>query len=368
MTTIYDIARRAHVSIATVSKVLSGRPYVSAKTRARVLDVVSELNYVPNAAARTLASERTGVIGVVITYDPHGLFSDPNLLQILYGIDTQVNHHDYALLLSTARSAEDRNSAFRRLLGARRVDGVLVDTGRDDEGVDLLVEQGYPCVVLGYTSLDLPYVHPDDYRGACLLTEHLLKLGHSRIGVIDGPSPSSLAMQARLRGHQDMLTEWGVPVVPEYKVYGTFHSVSGYAGAGELMKLDPPPTAIFAFNDRMALGAIQWLREHGDRVPEDISVAGFDDIAGAEQFDPPLTTIRQIPRDTGQRAASILFDLIAEQQIEQREVVLPVHLVERRSTAPSVGRALQSRVHLHSCAPSGCRWSGWRWVQPSTSS
>jgi DNA-binding LacI/PurR family transcriptional regulator len=336
MTTIYDIAKRAHVSIATVSKVLSGRPYVSTKTRRRVLDVVAELNYVPNAAARTLAGERTGVIGVVITYDPHDLFADPNLLQILYGIDTEVTHHDYALLLSTARSAEDRHSAFKRLLGARRVDGVLVDTGHDDEGVDLLVEQGYPCVVVGYSSLDLPSVHPDDYTGAGLLTEHLLKLGHRRIGVIDGPSPSSLAMQTRLRGHQEMLAAWGVPVVAEYRVHGTFRSASGFTGAKALMDLDPRPTAIFAFNDRMAFGAIQWLREHGYRVPEDISVAGFDDIASAEHLEPPLTTVRQSPMVTGQRAASILFDLIGQQQIEEREVVLPVYLVERRSTAQAI--------------------------------
>lgn len=340
MATIYDIAKRAHVSIATVSKVLSGRPYVSAKTRARVMDVVAELNYVPNAAARSLAGERTGVIGVVITYDPHDLFADPNLLQILYGIDTQVTQQDYALLLSTARSAEDRSSAFRRLLGARRVDGVLVDTGHDDEGVDLLVEVGYPCVVLGYTSLDLPCVHPDDYTGARLLTEHLLMLGHRRIGIIDGPSPSSLAMQARLRGHQDMLAAWEIPAAVEYKVHGTFHAASGYAGAETLMNQDPPPTAIFAFNDRMAFGAIQWLREHGHRVPEDVSVAGFDDIASAGQFDPPLTTVRQTPQVTGQRAASILFDLLAQRPIEQREVVLPIQLIERRSTAPTSGASL----------------------------
>jgi DNA-binding LacI/PurR family transcriptional regulator len=334
MTTIYDIAQRAHVSIATVSKVLSGRPYVSAKTRARVMDVVAELNYVPNAAARTLAGERTGVVGVVITYDPHDLFADPNLLQILYGIDTQVTQQDYALLLSTARSAEDRSSAFRRLLGARRVDGVLVDTGHDDEGVDLLVEEGYPCVVIGYTSLALPCVHPDDYTGARLLTEHLLSLGHRHIGIIDGPSPSSLAMQARLRGHQDLLAERDIPATPNYKVYGNFRAASGYAGAEALMNQDAPPTAIFAFNDRMAFGAIQWLREHGYRVPEDVSVAGFDDIASAGQFDPPLTTVRQTPQLTGQRAASILFELLAQQPIEQKEVVLPVQLIERRSTAP----------------------------------
>lgn len=332
--TIYDVAKHAGVSIATVSKVLSGRPYVSEKTRQRVLDSVAALHYVPSVVARGLATNRTNMIGLVITYDPHDLFADPNLLQLLYGVDTAVTERDYALLLSTARTADDRLSAYRRLLHAYRVDGVLVETGLGEEGVSQLVDSGYPCAIVGYTSLGLPCTHPDDYTGARLLTAHLLELGHRRIGIITGPD--SLAVTARFRGHCDALAEFGLPALPELCVPGTYRPESGYEGTAQLMKLDPPPTAIFAFNDRMAFGAIQWLRKHGYRVPEDLSVAGFDDIASAAQFDPPLTTVRQTPSMIGHRAVELLCEQIDGGGSVPREVVLPVELICRQSTAPAL--------------------------------
>lgn len=341
MPTIYDVARHAGVSIATVSKVLSGRRYVSDQTRQRVLASVETLQYQPNALARGLASDRTNLIGLVINYDPHDLFADPNLLNVLYGIDAEVSEHDFALLLSTARSAGDRFSAYRRLLEGYRVDGVLVETGQGEEGIELLVQRGYPCVAVGYSTHDLPCVHPDDYRGGRLIAQHLLELGHRQFGVISGPAFNPPAMLARMQGFVDVLTEVGLSFDPQRVSYGNFRVDSGYRAAAELMQLDPLPTALFAFNDRMAFGAIQWLHAHGCEVPGDqhtdgkpcVSVAGFDDVADAAHYSPALTTIHFSSIDIGRRAAGMLFKLLSGAPEIEREITMPVELVRRNSTS-----------------------------------
>jgi DNA-binding LacI/PurR family transcriptional regulator len=274
------------------------------------------------------------MIGIVLSYDPDEVFADPNLLQAIHGVDVEITQRDYVLLLSCASSANDRVSAFRRLLGGYRVDGVIVESGLGEEGISLLAERGYPCVVVGHTENGLPCVHPDDYGGARCVTEHLLALGHQRVGIINAPGTHSLAGEARLGGHLDALATAGLAFKRELVTQGTWRAESGYAGAAQLMGLAPPPTAIFAFNDRMAFGAIRWLREHGYRVPGDVSVAGFDDIESAAQFTPPLTTVRQQPTEIGKRAAQMLFELIAEEEKRERTTVLPTELIVRRSTAP----------------------------------
>jgi DNA-binding LacI/PurR family transcriptional regulator len=335
LTTIYDVAEHAGVSIATVSKVLSGRPYVSGATRERVLQSVNALGYVPSVAAQSLAGSRTNMIAVVIGYDPHDLFADPNLMQALHGIDSEITDRDFAMLLSCAQPGADHLSAFRRLLGGYRVDGVIVESGLGDEGVHLLMQRNYPCVIMGYSPLGLPCVHPDDYGGAQVAIRHLLELGHRRIGLIGGPPSNSYATQERLRGCQSALEQAGIAFDESLLTYGSWRAESGYEGAKQLMTLDPPPTALFGLNDRQALGAIRWLREHGYRVPEEVSVVGFDDIESAALWEPTLTTIRQSPFAIGQRAASMLFALIEDQELETRQVILSTELVVRQSTAPA---------------------------------
>jgi DNA-binding LacI/PurR family transcriptional regulator len=332
MSTIYDVAKHAGVSIATVSKVLTGRRYVSDETRKKVLSVVTELQYKPNFLARGLASDRTNLVGLVLSFDPHDLFADPNLLQLIYGVELALNNRDNALLLSTANSPGDPMSSFRHLLGSFRTDGVIIETGLGDVGIDLLLAQGYTCVVTGYTSVDVPCVHPDDDSGARQMTEFLLSLGHRRIGVITGPPVQ--ASQARMQGFLDVLELAGIQHSAELVVPGTYRTDSGYAAAERLMSLSQPPSAIFAFNDRMAIGAMQWLREHGLRVPEDVSVTGFDDIPLASQCSLPLTTVRQTPQEIGMRSVELLFAILAGEEISSREVVLPTNLIVRGSAAP----------------------------------
>ncbi len=336
-TTIYDVAKEAGVSTATVSKVLSGQPYVSAKTRARVMATVERLQFVPNVAARGLAGARTYIIGVVVSYEPEYLFADPHLLRILQGATEVATAHDCALLLSPARSQEDRLSAYQRLLGQQYVDGALIDGSLGSEGLSLLRGRGYPVVAIGH-SHQASCVHSDDRGGARIITEHLIGLGHRRIGLISGPISDQLVTQARYAGHREAMEAASLPFDEERLVYGTFRSTSGFEGAEKLMAATEAPTALFAFNDRMAFGAIRWLRAQGLRVPEDVSVVGFDDIPNAATFDPPLTTIRQLSLEQGRQAATLLFEQIqGNAPNERQEVALPTELVLRHSTAPPKG-------------------------------
>jgi DNA-binding LacI/PurR family transcriptional regulator len=298
----------------------------------------------PSAAARALAGTRTGLVGVVIFEEPDGLFADPVLLELLHGINTELSLHDYMITLGTVPPSADPIKTYRRLLESYRVDGCIVETTRREEGLQLFTERAAPCVVLGYTRQPLPQVHPADRRGAEMVVNYLLDLDHRTIGVITGP-PRTLAVEARLRGYQDALRNRGLSPDANLILPGTFRFEAGYAGAAQLMAQEPQPTAIFAQNDRMALGAIRWLTEHGYRVPADVSVAGFDDIAQADQGTPPLTTVRQTPMDIGRRAAWLLLEQIEEKPLDTFDIEIPVTLVPRESTGPPSGQgSLRSRL------------------------
>lgn len=335
--TLQDVADHAGVSRQTVSRVINNDPRVADETRQRVQAAIEALGYRPNEAARSLARGRANVIGIVVPYTADYLFSDPHLLQFIAGVDDEANKRDYSLLLSTGRARNDL-SAYERVARTGFVDGVIVvETVLTAQGLDILKEQGLPCVVLGYgvRNADIYCVHADDLGGARLGTLHLLSLGHRRIGVISGPEHTVIAVEDRLRGIERTLREHGITLEPSLVVYGDFTSRSGYKGARELMKRPEPPTAIFALNDRMAIGAIRYLKEAGYRVPDDVSVIGFDNIPLAESFEPPLTTISQPTLQMGQQAARLLFDLMKGYEPITRALVLPAELIVRHSTGPA---------------------------------
>jgi DNA-binding LacI/PurR family transcriptional regulator len=288
------------------------------------------------------------MIGVVIFEEPDGLFTDPVLLELLHGINAELSRHDTILTLGTVAASDDPIATFRRLVESYRVDGCLVETTRREDGLDFFVDHTTPCVVLGHTDHPLPHIHPADRDGARTLAEHVLDLGHRTIGVITGP-PGTLAVEARQQGYRDAMRRRGISLVPTLIQSGTFHFEAGYQGAARLMSRPPLPTAILAHNDRMALGTMRWLQEHDYRIPEDISVAGFDDIAQAAQASPPLTTVRQKPADIGRRAARILLIAIMGKAVadednkamppagpaDDLDVEMPTTLIVRRSTGPA---------------------------------
>lgn len=334
MPTIYDVAHRANVSITTVSKVLSNKPYVSTKTRQRILEVMEELNYTPSLAARGLTGKRTYILGLVIPYTPDYLFSDPFLLDVIRGIDFIADENDYNLLLSVTHQADQR-SAYKRLLRTGYVDGVIaIETYEGDKAAKELDQQGIPYVTIGYRGGFSSHnsVHSNDYSGAYQAITHLLELGHRRIAVISGPLKFMAAIEERLRGVQDALAAKGLKLDPELVTYGDFTIESGYAAAIPLLNLASRPTGIFAMNDRMAVGLMRRARECKLKIPNDLSLVGFDDVAMTVVVEPQLTTMRQNGIQLGQKATRQLLELVNERVIEFDPIVFPVELVVRGST------------------------------------
>jgi DNA-binding LacI/PurR family transcriptional regulator len=334
MPTIDEIARLAQVSPATVSKVLNNRPYVSTATRARVERVIAETGFVPSQRARGLSKRRSFILGLLIPYTSDQLFADPHLLEIMRGIEAEANGHDYNLLLSTARAPVDAAGAFTRLLRSDVIDGAIVVETLDVQPLaEALAQQQSPWVVVGYPgSAAVASVHADDFGGALAATNHLLTLGHRRIGVISS-TPRPYALEERLRGVRAALAAAGLQLDAGLLAVGDFSIESGEAGAHALLAGAEPPTAIFALNDRMALGAVRaaWMR--GLAVPDDLSVVGFDDIALATLFTPPLTTVRQPGYSLGGAAAAALFELLDGAGVPP-PATLPTELIVRGTTGP----------------------------------
>ncbi len=333
--TIKDVAARAGVSYQTVSRVINNKPDVTDETRQRVQNAIEDLNFRPNLAARSLPSKRSFVIGLIIPYEADYLFRDPHLLAQISGIDTIANAHDYNVLLSTAGHSTSGVEAYQRFIRNQVADGALVvETASNEAGGDLLRTHNYPHVNLGYVihNNNTCFVHCDDRGGARAATHHLLEKGHHRIGVINGPSVGAIVtMQERLLGHQQALAEAGYTFDSNLMVYGDYTRASGQAATKKLLALPQPPTAIFALNDRMAMGAIRALHAANLRVPDDIAVVGFDDIPAAADFSPALTTVRQPSKTMGQVATEMLFKLIAGEALSQREMILPAELIIRQS-------------------------------------
>jgi DNA-binding LacI/PurR family transcriptional regulator len=332
--TIKDVAAQAGVSYQTVSRVINHHVSVTDETRTRVLQTIEALNFRPNLAARSLPRHRSSVIGLIIPYEADYLFRDPHLLAQISGIDAEANAQGYNLLLSTAGNSQSGLEAYERFISNQVADGALViETAASQSGSELLVKHDYPYVSLGYDqNPDAYFVHSDDCGGAREVTRYLLKKGHCRIGIINGPAVGAVAaLQQRLTGHQQALAEVGICFDPNLMVYGDYTRLSGQTATKQLLTLPEPPTAIFAFNDRMAMGAIHALHAAGLRVPEDVAVVGFDDIPTAADFSPALTTVSQPARTMGQVAAQLLFKLMTGHSVVKKEVVLPAKFVMRQS-------------------------------------
>lgn len=334
--TIKDVAARAEVSYQTVSRVINNSPDVSEATREKVQQAIADLDYRPSLAARSLPGRRSYVIGFIVPYDPDYLIRDPNLLGQISGADVEASTHGYNLLLSTTGNSNSGIEAYERFVRNHAADGAIaVETASSKAGGELLIRQDYPYVSIGY-DLGNPkayVVRSDNLSGGKQVTKHLLEKGHRRIGIINGPPTGAVAgLQDRLEGHQQTLDEAGIPYDPTLMVYGDYTRHSGELAVQQFLALPDPPTAIFALNDRMALGAIRALQAAGLRVPEDIAVVGYDDIPAAADFNPPLTSVRGFSRDVGQAAAQLLFKLIAGETVTEREVIVPNNLIIRESS------------------------------------
>ena len=329
--TIRDVARQAGVSIKTVSRVINREANVSPATRSKVETVIRDLDYEPNRAARGLASHRTFSIGLL--YEVPHEFS--YIQKLLEGVFRVCEANGYTLLMHPVRAAPTAADIVR-FLAQTRVDGVVLTAPIGDrvEVTSALSKRGSPFVQVspGITDTRWTSVGPDDCAGSRALTEHLIGLGHRRIAFIEG-DPRHGATEERLRGHQQALRANGLPDDPTLVVPGRFDFESGKSGAEALFALPERPTAIVASNDDMAAGVIVAAREAGIALPEELSVAGFDDSPTAIHTWPHLTTVRQPIADIASRGAELLIEWIRGERDSHTRKTFDCRLVVRQSTA-----------------------------------
>lgn len=331
MPTLQDVAKKAGVSIATVSKVLSNTPYFTEETRDKVMAAVKELNYVPNLAARALMTGKTRIIAVVFPYVYDAIFKDPLVMHILEGIEAECTIQGYNLLLSTPRLSESGpDEQYEILIRSGYIDGVIaIDNVPLASVASPLVDRSIPVVVIGHYETEY-YVRGDDVSGGQQQMAHMLGLGHRHIGIITVPANMNMAINQRLEGLRLAATDAGVDFDALPVAYSDFSTTGGAKALTELMGAHPELTAIICLNDRMALGAIQQAQAHGLKVPDDLSVIGYDNLAVSGIVAPGLTTIDQHASTMGQTATRMLFDVLNHKQ--PSPAVLPNTLVERKST------------------------------------
>lgn len=332
MPNLQDVAKLAGVSIATVSKVISNTPYVAEATRQKVMSAIHEIGYRPNLAARALSSGKTHIIAVAFPYVFDALFKDPLVLAILEGIESVLNKHSYNLLLSTPRlQAGGVDESYLNLLESGYVDGLIaIDSVPIASAAHFAQERQIPTVVIGYH--ESPYsVRCDDRQGGALMLQHVLDLGHQHIGIITVPSTMNFAVNERIEGIRQLAHQRGLDFDSFPCVDSDFSMQGGGIAAEQLLRQYPHLTAILCINDRMALGAIQQLQQFGVRVPQDVSIMGYDNLTMSEVANPPLTTVNQHATLLGQSAAEILFEVLENQTSSPR--ILPAALIERQSTA-----------------------------------
>lgn len=332
--TIEDIAARAGVSRSTVSRVLNGEPYVREDTRQRVLKVIQEAKYTPHPAARSLVTQRTRVIGVVIPITVWMVFEDPFYFPtLLQGVAESTHSRDYAVLLWWGQSVEDSDQFYQRIVQQNRLmDGLIIASSHDEHLTNRLLAMETPFVMVERPNENIDqisYVSVDNVEAGRMATEHLIKLGRQRIATITGAMAISDASD-RLLGYRKALADYKLPADPNWVEEGDFTRKAGYLGMQKLLKQNVD--ALFAANDLTALGAMDAIREAGLRVPEDIAVIGFDDLPSASQATPPLSTIAHPIQKKGALATDLLIDLIEGAVESPRQILLPTQLVVRESS------------------------------------
>ena len=323
-----EIARLAGVSRSTVSRVVNDHPSVRPAVRERVQRIIAETGFQPNAAARSLASQRAYMVGLVIPRTVHTVFTDPYFPRLTQGVAQACNEHDYTLSLFIEN---DDIKLFPRLSRTGLMDGVVVQASSVDDGlIPKLLATGLPLVVAGRPSQaeGVSFVDVDNVKGSFSAVTHLVRLGHTAVATITGPLNTNVGAD-RLAGYRRALQERGVPVDEALIAAGDFTEQGGYYAMRRL--LAQRPTAVFAASDVMARGAIRAIAEAGLAVPRDVAVVGYDDLPPATMTSPLLTTVRQPIRRLGAKAVETLLDVIAFGAEPARRIIFDTELVIRES-------------------------------------
>jgi LacI family transcriptional regulator len=331
MSTISDVAKRAGVSTMTVSRVINNSGYTSQETQERVIKAIGELGFVPNALARSLRFKQTKTIALVLTD-----ITNPFFTTLARGVEDAASENGFTVMFSNTDESEAEEAEHLTTLLQKQVDGVLlVPAGSSNESIVYLQERNTPVVVLDrrVPGVLVDTVRCDSTPGAYEITRHLLDLGHRRIAMLSGPLGISTSAD-RAAGYQKAMEEAGIAIDPCWLHYGSFTQSSGYELARAILTLQPRPTAIFAGNNFIAIGAYTALREAGLRIPDDISLVTFDDLPSQLVLEPFLTTVDQPAYEMGYQATQLLLaHLGGEPPAEPKEIILPTHLIIRNSSA-----------------------------------
>lgn len=329
MTTIRDVARRAGVAPITVSRVINDSGYVSEKTRQRVEEAIAELNYVPNALSQGLRFNKTNVIALVLSD-----VTNPFWTTVARGTEDASSEENYSVILCNTDEDVAKQDKYTDLLLRRQVDGfLLVPVSNTIDTIRFIQQQGVSLVVLDrqMPGVSVDTVRADSEGGAYELTRYLTELGHRDIAILSGPEDVSTSTQ-RVAGYQRALQHAHLEVDSELISFGSFYQDSGYERTMKLLALSRPPTAIFAGNNFIAIGMMKALYESGLRIPENMSVVGFDDLPPGLLVRPFLTVADQPAYEMGFRATKLLLERIANPgKPPHQEIVLPTRLVIRQS-------------------------------------
>ncbi len=336
MATIKDIAKQAGVSVTTVSRALNGYDDVNEVTRKKIKRIAEELSYSPNAVARSLVSKKTRTIGLIISDINRAGAKDAFAYEVLCGINDRAGDLNYDLLLFSTSPTKQIEKSYTTLCKERNVEGAIISGLRlDDPYLHEVIDQNaFPCVLIDIprTGDNVGHITSDSRVGASMAVRHLLEGGHRRIAMINGHDQASVSKE-RYEGYKDALREAGLEV-REDSVYDGFFTEDGGAEAMyQILIRHPDVTAVFCASDLMALGAMRTLEKLGRKVPDDMSVIGFDDITISAYCSPKLTTIRQDKYELGYQGAQLLIDML-EQRTDNRKILLNNQLIVRESTRP----------------------------------
>lgn len=328
--TIRDVAERANVGIGTVSRVLNNHPYVSEETRQKVLNAIKELNYTPNLIAKQLSSGRTHAIAVTLPF-----LTYPSFVERLRGVQTALANLNYVLILYGAESVSQREVNFSNLSQTSRIDGILIiSVPLSEDNANALLDSHTPVVLVDIFHSKFNRVYVNEVEGGKIATQHLIDLGHKKIAFISdvlNPDFKFLAMRERYHGYQQALEENGIPINPQYHLEAQHGQYEAKILAEKLLRMEDPPTAIFAGSDTQAIGVLNGAREMNLKVPDDVSVIGYDGIRDAEYMN--LTTIEQPLFDSGVEGVNLLISLIERPSQNIHEIRMPLKLHVRGTTA-----------------------------------
>ncbi|MET3287892.1 catabolite control protein A [Brevibacillus fluminis] len=330
--TIYDVAREAGVSMATVSRVVNGNPNVKPTTRKKVLAAIERLGYRPNAVARGLASKKTTTVGVIIP-DISSLFFS----ELARGIEDIATMYKYNIILCNSDNRLEKELQLINTLLEKQVDGLLfLGSEIKEDHLQTLSTAAVPVVLAATRDADniLPSVTIDHFQAAYDATKALIDRGHKRVAILSGPKTDPLGGLLRFEGYKQALADSGIAFDEELVRSGSYWYETGLRNMNEFLKLDNPPTAVFAANDEVAIGAIHAIQDSGKSVPGDIEIIGHDNIRLAEMVRPKLSTVVQPMYDIGAVAMRLLTKYMNNEHVEEHVVLLPHRIEYRQSTRP----------------------------------